>query len=149
MSREEIKIREFKLSDLSQIVKLERECFKDPYNRFVFLILYKIFPKGFLVAEIDGKIVGYISLIKFRSKASLVSVAVSKSFRRRGIGERLVREVIERVKGKVKAVELEVRISNKEAISLYEKIGFVTIKRIKHYYLDGEDALKMRLMLKI
>lgn len=145
--KEKIKIRNFKFSDLSQIIKLERECFKDPYNRFVFLILYKLFPKGFLVAEIEDKIVGYISLIKFRSKASLVSVAVSKSFRRRGIGERLVREAIDRVKGNIKVVELEVRVSNKEAISLYEKLGFKVVKKIKHYYLDGEDALKMRLIL--
>jgi len=38
---------------------------------------------------------------------------------------------------------LEVRISNKPAITLYKKLGFQTVKVIRHYYMDGEDAYLM------
>ncbi|MEM4311245.1 MAG: ribosomal protein S18-alanine N-acetyltransferase [Nitrososphaerales archaeon] len=144
MLEEEIHIREFKLSDLSQLIKIERECFKDPYDRFTFFILHELYPRGFLVAELNGRVIGYVSLLKFRKKASIISMAVLKEFRRKGIGEKMLTQAIEKVKGKVKEISLEVRVSNYPAINLYKKMGFKEIKVIKSYYLDGEDALKMK-----
>jgi ribosomal-protein-alanine N-acetyltransferase len=41
------------------------------------------------------------------------------------------------------AVYLEVRVSNKEAISLYKKLGFEEVRIVKEYYRDGEDAYVM------
>jgi len=124
-------------------MEIEKESFKDPYSKFTFFILHTLYPKGFLVAELEGKIVGYVSLVKFGRRASLISIAVAKDFRRKGIGEKLLKKVL--LDLKVDKVTLEVRVSNLAAINLYKKMGFKEVKIIKGYYSDGEDALKMEL----
>lgn len=48
----------------------------------------------------------------------------------------------------IPSISLEVRVSNKKAKSLYEKIGFRSVRIKKNYYNgDGEDALEMNWLL--
>ena len=49
---------------------------------------------------------------------------------------------------KSKKITLEVKVDNIKAITLYQKLGFVTIKLLKAYYLDGKDGFKMELNTK-
>ncbi len=80
----------------------------------------------------------------------LVSIAVLEEYRRRGIGSRLLEKSI-RISKEIYDAEsmyLEVRITNKPAIRLYEKYGFRKARIIKRYYMDGEDAYVMVKRLK-
>jgi len=71
-------------------------------------------------------------------------VAVLPEHRQKGIGRALVEESIAGVKlKKADELYLEVRCSNREAIGLYEKLGFIIKQRLKAYYRDGEDAYLM------
>ena len=45
-------------------------------------------------------------------------------------------------------VVLETEITNSAALHLYEKLGFVRDKRLFRYYLNGVDALRLKLWLK-
>ena len=67
-------------------------------------------------------------------------------FRRRGIAEALVNELVARLKSREsRSLTLEVRASNLSAITLYEKLGFSQIGRRKNYYRNPrEDALILR-----
>lgn len=45
-------------------------------------------------------------------------------------------------------VVLETEITNKSALKLYENLGFVRDKRLFRYYLNGVDALRLKLWLR-
>lgn len=45
-------------------------------------------------------------------------------------------------------IVLETEITNKSALRLYENLGFVRDKRLFRYYLNGVDALRLKLWLK-
>ncbi len=148
----EISLREANVEDLEQICRIERRSFSDPYPRDLLRMLI-VTSHVFLVAELkNGGIAGYVcGLIENMQNARvghIVSIAVDPSFRHRGIGTRLLREAILRLKERgAKSVILECRESNIVAMRLYEKLGFKKVCRIPHYYEDGEDAIVFKLDL--
>ena len=74
------------------------------------------------------------------------NVVVALQHRRRGIGRKLVEEILHAARSaEVRAVLLEVRESNAAARHLYERLGFVDAGRRPGYYRDpAEDALLLR-----
>ncbi|MBS7619609.1 GNAT family N-acetyltransferase [Candidatus Bathyarchaeota archaeon] len=137
-------------------MEINFETLPENYTFFFFRDLYDRFPKTFLVAEVDGSIQGYImcrvetGLSKFQTLKPtrllhVVSIAVREPYRRMGIGTNLLIQAIKNGKREYKATEcyLEVRVTNNSAISLYEKIGFIKLKKNLGYYMDGEDAWVM------
>ena len=75
----------------------------------------------------------------------ITNIAVLPEMRQRGVGKALLEKLIEyAVNKKLVFLTLEVRVSNKAAISLYEKCGFKEIGRRKNYYEGREDALLLR-----
>ena len=78
-------------------------------------------------------------------EAHITTLALRDSYRRQGVGERLLIEIIEMaVQFNVNVVTLEARVSNKQAHALYEKYGFQKVGLRRAYYTDnGEDALLM------
>jgi ribosomal-protein-alanine N-acetyltransferase len=150
-------LRYFNPNDLNRVVEINLKTLPENYPPSFFINLHESYPKTFLVAEIDGEIVGYVmcrmelglSLPRFKMKGHVVSIAVVPEHRRRGIGSSLMKKVLEEMKSEYGASEcyLEVRASNVAAINMYEKLGFRVVSRLKHYYLDGEDAYLMRMLL--
>jgi ribosomal-protein-alanine N-acetyltransferase len=149
-------VREFKIEDLNKVMDINLECLPENYSSYFYRDLHRRFPKTFLVAETENTIQGYMmcriergfsKLKKFTPIKSchVVSIAVRKSYRRRGIATCILRQAMNRAAEEYSAAEcyLEVRISNISAIKLYEKLGFEKVKRNHGYYLDGEDALVM------
>ncbi len=153
-------IREFMLEDLQSVIYINRTCLPENYTPDFFVYHFREFPEGFLVAEMNGTVVGYImtrvdrgfdyysSHRAFAEKGHVISIAVLPHARRKGIGEGLLRKAIEAVKRRgIKEVYLEVRVSNAPAINLYHKLGFKIVRRVPRYYADGEDAYVMSLQL--
>jgi ribosomal-protein-alanine N-acetyltransferase len=148
-------LRKFTTSDLESVTRINRECLPENYTDFFFVDLYRRFPETFVVAEEDGKVVGYMmcrievglsnlgfsGLIK---KGHVVSVAVMPPYRRKHIGEALVNKAMENMLVyNAKQCYLEVRATNTPAVNLYKKLGFQVTRTIKGYYADGEDAYVM------
>jgi ribosomal-protein-alanine N-acetyltransferase len=94
----------------------------------------------YFVAEEDGKVVGFIGIHIVLDEGHIMNVAVSPDYRGRGIAEALLRMMMEFVD--LNAYTLEVRLSNKPAIRLYKRLGFVEVGIRPEYYID-EDALIM------
>jgi len=117
--------------------------------------LHQQFPATFIVAEENGEVVGYImcrietglsnfGLLGIARKAHVISIAVLPAHQRQGIGLALMQEAMRNMLlYKARECYLEVRMSNTPAVSLYKKMGFDIIKRIRGYYIDGEDAYIM------
>mgnify|MGYP001074515160 CR=1 FL=1 len=85
------------------------------------------------VWEVDGRLVGNLSLIPFkmqRQKLTLIAnVAVHPEYRRRGIARQLTTTALDYLKRQGKpATWLHVRSDNPNAIHLYETLVFVTLQ---------------------
>jgi len=148
-------IRKFKPQDLDAVIRINRACLPENYPPYFFMQHHKDYPEAFLVAELNGRIVGYVmcrvefgaSNIKpgFSRKGHIISLAVIPEARRKGIATALMKAAMKAMKEVYGAKEyyLEVRVSNTPAINLYHKLGYREIRRIPRYYLDGEDAWLM------
>jgi ribosomal-protein-alanine N-acetyltransferase len=153
------KLRKFKADDLQKVMYINRVCLPENYGDYFFMDLYNRFPETFIVAEENGEVIGYImcrmelglsnfgfgGLIK---KGHIVSIAVLPAYRRKGVGEALVRRAMEGMRFyNVKQCFLEVRVTNTPAINLYKKLGFQVTRTIHGYYSDGEDAYVMSIKI--
>lgn len=137
-ANEDLIIRKAELRDLPSIVKIENESFKDPWSEKIFI--HDILREKVFVAQVGKEVVGYIVISKVGNEVNIENIAVRSDMRKRGIGSTLMNFVIEKNKNSI--FYLEVRPSNKEAISFYKKFGFREISRRKNYYGD-EDAIVM------
>lgn len=144
-----VKVRSFQREDLRQVSLIERACFRKPYPPSLLLLLARLNPQLFLVAEASGKIVGYVSALPdSREVAHLVSLAVHPEVRRVGVARKLMEELLSKLRGMgFRELRLEVRIDNFPAISLYKALGFREGRKLRGYYEDGSDALTMSLKL--
>jgi ribosomal-protein-alanine N-acetyltransferase len=100
-----------------------------------------------ILAEIDGRVAGYILFWLLPGTIDIHNVAVRSDFRRRGLGRRLLEQVVLEARGRASSrITLEVRKSNLSAQKLYESMGFTVTGVRKGYYSDdGEDAFLMAL----
>ena len=99
-----------------------------------------------LVVEQDASVVGFIVGRQVEDEWEIENIAVTGTARRRGLGSRLVGELLDLVRSRGgKSVFLEVRESNRAARSLYEKWAFIEVGRRKMYYQNpAEDALVLK-----
>ena len=141
-------IRKFEPSDFERVIGIEREAF-DEYNPILFMAAYETFPDGFLVAEKDGNVVGFLTTIATSMfDVKILSLAIDRRYQNKGFASMLLQSLFEvlRTKG-VLRILLEVRLSNFLAQRLYLSLGFNLVKVISSYYQDGEDAYLMEKML--
>jgi ribosomal-protein-alanine N-acetyltransferase len=144
LKEEQIKIHKCSFKDLRKVYEVELESFENPYPFPVFLNFLLKEPNGFLIAKMNDQIVGYVIGVIEKNIGTIVSIAVKKDYRRKGIGKKLLDYIIEYFKLKnISIINLQVRIDNYEAISFYENNGFKKVKILKNYYSNGCDAFLM------
>jgi ribosomal-protein-alanine N-acetyltransferase len=135
------------LADLDEVMAIERTSFKHPWSSHFFLEELQVACARSILAQISGKIVGYTLFWFLPDEVDIHNIAVDTSFRRQGIGQALLQQVVEEARRRnASRVTLEVRVSNIPAQKLYESIGFIRTGIRKGYYSDdGEDAVLMAL----
>ena len=139
-------IREMKLSDAPAIAELEKLCFSDPWSEKSIASEVHNPLSYWLVAEQQGRVVGYVGSQSVLDAADMMNLAVAPDCRKKGIGRALVNALVDHLRANgVIALLLEVRVTNAQAISLYTKMGFVQVGRRPRYYRNPtEDALILR-----
>ena len=152
-------LRRCELGDIIPVMEINLRTLPEHYSDYFYESLLEELPEAFVVAEISGKIVGYIMCkmehgfsnfrkLGFVKKGHVVSIAVLDEHRRKGFGSVLVNEAVKGVKTiQCSELYLEVRCSNNDAVRLYEKLGFSITQKLKAYYRDGEDAYVMAIDL--
>lgn len=148
-------LRGFRENDLEQVIAINERCLPENYSSSFFLDLYKSYPAAFIVAEYDDGLAGYImcriesgfsefSRFRFAKKGHVVSVAVMPEHRRRSVASALMLAGIRGMENyRCTETYLEVRENNYGAISMYEKLGYRTLRKVPGYYFNGEVACVM------
>ena len=136
---------------LDSVLEIERESNPYPWTARNFSDCIE---KGYysMVLEDKEKFVGFAIMAISSEESHLLNIGVNKDFRGSGFGEQILKKMIiaAEVMGSKKII-LEVRVSNKIAYRLYEKLGFHEIGERKKYYRlpEGrEDAYVMSKTLK-
>ncbi len=130
---------------LGQVAMLETECFSTPWSENALREELSNEHARFFVAFCEEQIAGYIGAHNIVGEVYITNVAVFPEFRRQGVGEALIKNLIDlSFSEKAEFITLEVRKSNVGAINLYSKMGFKEVGSRKNFYENPrEDALLM------
>lgn len=145
---QDIAIRRTRPGDIDSISRIEQVSFKDPWKAAVFAESLTYFPETFFVATWQGDVVGFIvgGLEDTGEEiyGHICNLAVAPACRRQGIARHLVeREEHQFAVELATGVQLEVRVSNRDAQRFYRRLGYRAVLRFAGYYANGEDALVM------
>jgi [ribosomal protein S18]-alanine N-acetyltransferase len=123
----DLQIRRLGYSDLPDVIAIERRAFPSPWSLAMFVL----------------ELAGYLICSRYHTVWHLMNVAVDLDRRRLGIASRMLEHLFGSV-GEDERYTLEVRVSNAEAIAMYERFGFRSAGMRRRYYHDNnEDALIM------
>jgi ribosomal-protein-alanine N-acetyltransferase len=134
------------LRHLDRLYEIEMECFeKEAFTKQQIAYLLTDYNAISLVAKENDKIIGFVIGRIYIERNSLtghiLTIDVSLSHRRKGIGLKLLQEIERIFKGKgVKACRLEVREDNIAALNLYKKLGYKKIGRLRNYYRNAHGV---------
>ncbi len=131
---------------IAQIAALEKRCFSDPWSETSVRSELSNPLSFWLVAEEDGKLIGYVGSQSVPPEADVMNLAVAPEWRNKGIGRALMTALIAQLHSRgITALFLEVRVGNTPAQNLYRSLGFVEAGRRPKYYVNPtEDALILR-----
>jgi ribosomal-protein-alanine N-acetyltransferase len=88
-----------------------------------------------LVAVEKERVIGFLI---FR-KEHIMNFAVHPEFRKKGIGKKLIEELMK----KYKIIRLKTRENNKDAIDFLNELGFKQKGKIEKYYSNVDSAIEM------
>jgi len=144
---EHFSIRNIEPDDLETISQIELESSLNPWSlQTLNKTLEEKSTIALLTQSLDKKIISYLFCKYVLDEIEIENITTSNNFCRQGYASKLLNYLIQKgMQLKVKNFFLEVRYSNKKAISLYKKTGFKKLGIRKKYYQDGENAILMNL----
>ena len=138
-------IRPMEIADLRHVTEIDGQVHAQPWSLVLFKQELANNARQYVVAEIDGVVVGHGGVMFLVDEGHVSTMAVDPEFQRRRLGSLVLQALIEAslVRG-MRSMTLEVRVGNEPAISLYRKFGFAPSGVRANYYTDtNEDALIM------
>ncbi|XP_062183272.1 N-alpha-acetyltransferase MAK3 isoform X1 [Phragmites australis] len=128
----------------------------EPYSIFTYRYFVYLWPQlTFLIAQAfdskEGKCVGTVVCKMGEHRGAfrgyIAMLVVLKPYRGRGIATELVtRSIRVMMESGCEEVTLEAEVTNKGALALYGRLGFIRAKRLYRYYLNGVDAFRLKLL---
>ena len=141
-----LELRRLELADLAAIETIERASYPTPWSRSMFaseLAKPSSISLGAFAKE-GGSLLGYLIISRYVDAWHVMNIAVAPEWRQRGIATALLERLFGVTSGDGRGYTLEVRVSNTDAIRLYERLGFHSRGVRRGYYTDNrEDALIM------
>ena len=141
-----LRVEPMRVDDFDAVQEIERRSFRTPWPSHAYRTELETNRLAtYLVARIDGRVVGYAGMWVMVDEAHITTFAVDVDHRRQHIGERLLLALLAVAMARhAHEATLEVRLSNLPARRLYEKYGFRPVGlRPRYYSDDNEDALIM------
>jgi len=142
---EELIVKRMTLQDIRGVWDIEQLSFVTPWSLEALEKELDNERALYLVAELAGKVIGYVGCWVILEEAHITNVAVHPDYRQKKIATLLLIALEEELRELgVESLTLEVRVSNQVAQSLYAQRGFRPLGLRKKYYTDNdEDALIM------
>lgn len=131
-----MEIKKFEKKYLDDVYNIEKICFSNPWSRKDLENQIDSGTSHFLVADVDGRAVGYMGLQIFSGEGYVTNVAVLPEFRGQGIASALIARQME---NDMEFITLEVRQSNLPALKLYEKSGFERVGIRPNFYSNPDE----------
>ena len=141
-------IRKMKATDVCDVHEIETACYTSawPVQAFEEAITHN--EALVLYVLVSNEIAGFFVGVGVEDEYSVLNIAVKPACQKRGYATFILTTVIQNHFKKYENYFLEVRKSNKEAISLYYKLGFKYLYQRNNYYHDPvEDALVLKYSL--
>ena len=137
-------IRRLSYADLPDVIAIERRAFPAPWSLAMFVLELSKPSSVCLGATHRGELIGYLICSRYHTVWHVMNIAVDRSYRRLGVATALIERLFGETGGGNDRYTLEVRVSNAEAITMYESFGFRSAGVRRRYYHDNnEDALIM------
>lgn len=137
--------------DLAVAFQIEQSCHRYPWSEKTFFSNQGERYFNLKLTFDEKTLVGFAITQVIADEAVLFNIAICPEQQRRGYGRLLLEYLIGQLKARaVMTLWLEVRVSNKGAIALYEQVGFNQISLRPDYYprdSGREDAMIMALVL--
>ncbi|KAK9272275.1 hypothetical protein L1049_002646 [Liquidambar formosana] len=136
---------------LPLIMRLVDEELSEPYSIFTYRYFVYLWPHLSFLAFHRGRCVGTVvcKMGEHRNtfRGYIAMLVVIKPYRGRGIATELVtRSIKVMMESGCEEVTLEAEVTNKGALALYGRLGFIRAKRLFRYYLNGVDAFRLKLL---
>ncbi|KAL2529312.1 N-alpha-acetyltransferase MAK3 [Forsythia ovata] len=136
---------------LPLIMNLVDQELSEPYSIFTYRYFVYLWPQLSFLAFHKGKCVGTVvcKMGEHRNtfRGYIAMLVVLNSYRGRGIATELVtRSIKVMMESGCEEVTLEAEVTNKGALALYSRLGFIRAKRLFRYYLNGVDAFRLKLL---
>ena len=136
-------------ADAEAVADLEATCLGDdawPAGLVVEGLSGRLPTVAYLVAEVEGEVVGHAVVSVVDGLAELQRIAVAPAHRRTGLGGDLVAAALDHARTQgARRMLLEVREDNAAALALYQHRGFTELSRRPRYYRDGAAAVVLDL----
>lgn len=140
-----IEIKKFDYSHIEGILKIENECFEEPWSRKSIEEQLENPNAVYYVVIKNNEVVAYAGMWRILDECDINNIGVLKKERRNGYASMLLEKLINYMNEEnLNLINLEVRVSNAPAIALYKKYGFYEAGVRKKYYQGREDALLLR-----
>lgn len=139
-------------SELKAIQSLIDKELSEPYSLYTYRYFVYNWPQLCIFAKHGERYVGVI-VCKMESKLHMqqgyiAMLAVDPTYRMQRIGTTLVEKAIEAMMAeRADEIVLETELTNKAALRLYDSLGFIRVKRLLRYYMNGVDALRLKLIV--
>jgi ribosomal-protein-alanine N-acetyltransferase len=150
-----VEIEDASITHLDRLFEIEMECFKrEAFTKQQIAQLLTNQNCISLVAKENGKIIGFIIGMVYAEDDVLtghvLTIDVSPSYRRKGVGIKLLQELEKIFRDRrVKVSRLEVREDNIAALGLYQKLGYKKVGKLHYYYGDAHGILLEKVLAEL
>lgn len=140
-------------SQLALIQPLINRDLSEPYSIFTYRYFITQWPHLCYLAMEGIDCIGVVVCKQEQNKHGIntgyiAMLAVRNDRRNKGLGSALVSASIRTMQdNNCQQVMLEAEVSNLAALALYDNLGFIRDKRLEKYYLNGNDAFRLKLRL--
>lgn len=144
MQTDDLWFRRMTLSDVGQVMQIEREVYEFPWTERIFRDCIRVGYQCWMALQ-RQRVVGHAVISVTAGESHILNLSIGKAYQRQGFGRRFIEFLVDEARARhAETMLLEVRPSNKAAISCYNSAGFNEIGSRKDYYpaANGrEDAL--------